>query len=413
VGAHTLFDPSTDYLVAIVLLCLLQAVTIAVLLRSRTRLRRSEQALRASNARNTAMLRTMPDMMFLQSREGEYLDFFAKDRTKLVMAPERFLGKRMSEILAPELNAQLQRCFDETAETGEPARAEYALPLTDGWHDFEARVVTCNGGFLSIVREITDRKRAEEALHRAQADVERLTRLTGMGELAASIAHDVDQPLCAIIANAQAGLRSHPARSTTDQELVRGALADIVKDARRASNVVHKTRRLFVERTEAKAKVNANELVESVVGLARRSLDGAGVSVRTVLAPNVPDMLGDAVLLRQVLLNLAMNAIDAMKGSMRRHLTIASTAEPGGLVAVRVTDTGRGLHPEEAQEVFRAFHTVRPEGMGTGLAISRAIVAAHGGRLWATPNPEGGATFQFVIPVAPQAYGREPVARCG
>ena len=251
------------------------------------------------------------------------------------------------------------------------------------------------------------------AMTRSQLDVERLRRMTGMGELAASIAHDVTQPLCAIIANAQASLRSHPGRSHAEQELVRGALEDIVRDAKRASELIHQTRSLFVEQTNAKSLVRANELIETVVGLARRSFDAANVSVRTVLAPDLPEMLADPVLLQQVLVNLAMNAIDAMRESTRREVTFRSSLEREELVEISVSDTGWGLHPEEAQEVFRAFHTTRPEGMGMGLAISRAIIAAQGGRLWATPNPEGGASFRFAIPSAtsaPRAYGRVPVA---
>ena len=251
------------------------------------------------------------------------------------------------------------------------------------------------------------------AMTRSQLDVERLRRMTGMGELAASIAHDVTQPLCAIIANAQASLRSHPGRSQAEQELVRGALEDIVKDAKRASELIHQTRRLFVEQTNAKSPVRANELIETVVGLARRSFDAANVSVRTVLAPDLPEMLADPVLLQQVLVNLAMNAIDAMRESTRREVTFRSSLDREELVEISVSDTGWGLHPEEAQEVFRAFHTTRPEGMGMGLAISRAIIAAQGGRLWATPNPEGGASFRFAIPTAtsaPRAYVRVPVA---
>jgi C4-dicarboxylate-specific signal transduction histidine kinase len=312
VYANTLFNSSAWNVTAILVLCLLEAATIVVLVASRSRLRRSEQALRVSDARNEAMLRTM--------------------------------------------------------------------------------------------REITDRRHEEEAFNRSQVDVERLRRLTGMGELVASIAHEVNQPLCAIIANARAGLRSHPCQSPAEESLVREALEDIVKDARRASDVIHETRRLFVERTNAKALVNANELIEHVVDLARRSFDAANVSVRTALTPDLPDMLADPILLRQVLLNLAINAIDAVRESARREVTLASSLdESGGLVEICVSDTGWGLHPEEAQEVFRAFHTTKAEGMGKGLAISRAIIAAQGGRLWATQNLEGGASFRFAIPISPAA----------
>jgi C4-dicarboxylate-specific signal transduction histidine kinase len=307
------------------------------------------------------------------------------------------------------------RRSEQALRMREPVGVEYSLPVTGGsCRHYEARVVTCLNGFLNIVRAITDRREAEEALTRSQLDVEQLRRMTGMGELATSIAHDVTQPLCAIIANAQASLRSHPGRSQAEQELVREALEDIVKDAKRASKLIHQTRRLFVERTNAKSPVRANELIETVVGLARRSFDAANVSVRTVLAPDLPEMLADPVLLQQVLVNLAMNAIDAMRESTRREVTFRSSLDRSEeLVEISVSDTGWGLHPEEAQEVFRAFHTTRPEGMGMGLAISRAIIAAQGGRLWATPDPEGGASFRFAIPTAtsaPRAYVRVPVA---
>ena len=399
----------------IFVLCLLQAVTILFLVTSRRKLRRSEQALRMRDERSGAMLRTMPDLMFLQARDGEFLDYFAKDPSQLLIPPEHFLGRRMSEVLPDYVNTRLQKAFDEASATGEPVGVEYSLPVTGGsCRHYEARVVTCLDGFLSVVREITDRREAEEALTRSQLDVERLRRMTGMGELAASIAHDVTQPLCAIIANAQASLRSHPGRSPAEQELVHEALEDIVNDAKRASELIHQTRRLFVERTNAKSPVRANELIETVVGLARRSFVAANVSVRTVLAPDLPEMLADPVLLQQVLVNLAMNAIDAMRESTRREVTFRSSLDRSEeLVEISVSDTGWGLHPEEAQEVFRAFHTTRPEGMGMGLAISRAIIAAQGGRLWATPNPEGGASFRFAIPTAtsaPRAYVRVPVA---
>ena len=299
--------------IAILVLCLLQAATIVVLVASRSRLRRSEQALRVSDARNEAMLRTM--------------------------------------------------------------------------------------------REITDRRHEEEAFNRSQVDVERLRRLTGMGELVASIAHEVNQPLCAIIANARAGLRSHPCQLARRGESRSGGARRHRQgcEARERASFIE-TRRLFVERTNAKAPVNANELIEHVVGLARRSFDAANVSVRTALTPDLPDMLADPILLRQVLLNLAINAIDAVRESTRREVTLASSLdESGGLVEICVSDTGWGLHPEEAQEVFRAFHTTKAEGMGKGLAISRAIIAAQGGRLWATQNLEGGASFRFAIPTSPAA----------
>ena len=412
--SDTFFDPTSWNGIAIVVLCLLQGLTILVLVVSRTRLRRSEEALRASNARDGTLLRTMPDLMFLQARDGEYLDYFAKDPTQFVMPPEDFLGRRMSEVLPEHLNARMQKAFDEASATGEPVGLEYSLPAFGGnCRHYEARVVTCLNGFLSIVREITDRRHAEEALTQSQLDAERLRGLTGMGELAASIAHDVNQPLCAIIANAQAGLRSHPGGSAVEQDLIRDALHDIVKDARRASDVIHQTRRLFVERTNAKVHVSANEVIERVTGLARRSFDAAGVSVRTVLAPDLPDVHADPILVQQVLLNLAMNAVEAMRESMRRELTLSSSLNDAGLVEISVTDSGWGLDPEEEQEVFRALFTTKPDGTGKGLAISRAIIAAQGGRLWATPNAGAGATFRVAIPTAPTAipsFVRVPVA---
>jgi PAS domain S-box-containing protein len=247
--------------------------------------------------------------------------------------------------------------------------------------------------------DVSERRHAEEALHRAQADVARLSRLTAMGELAASIAHEVNQPLCAIIANAQAGLRALRVGGDTNGDLIRDALGDVVTDARRASEVIQRTRQLFIERQEAKAVVSLNEIVCGVSVLAKPAVDGASVHATYALEPELPAVFADPVLLTQVILNLIMNALEAMSATTRRELHVSTGLGEDG-VAVAVRDSGRGLHPDEAQEIFDALHSTKPEGMGMGLAISRAIVAAHGGRLWALANADAGATFQFVIPVA-------------
>lgn len=538
-SAHSLWDQHSWELIGVVLLCAVQASLIVALLLSRARRKRSEESLRRSDARNRALLRALPDLMFLQTRDGVYLDFYARDEGDLLVSPKQFLGKSARDVLPPELCERFEQAFELAIATGGPALVEYTLPLRGNIRYFEARVVQCDpDGMLSIVRDITDRRHFEEALRqsqeryslattsgrvgvwewdpvtgemfidpavkailgysadelpdraevwseilhpddrervsaearahlegrtpvfetevqarrrdgsyvwflvravmlerardgsrrmvgttmdiserrhaeaalrKAQNEVDRLSRLTAMGELTASIAHEVSQPLCAIVANAQASLRWLPADETQALTHVREALRDIVADANRANEVVQRTRRLFTHRPGGKASIDINSLVEEVIGLAQRSVEHAGATVRTDLAAGLPLVHADGVLLQQVLLNLIMNGIEAMAPDGEPTIVIRTSAAETGGVLVAVSDTGTGLQTTEVVDVFEPLRSTKPDGMGMGLAISRAIVVAHGGRLWAESNDGPGATFRFDIPAvaqtSPEAQG--------
>jgi C4-dicarboxylate-specific signal transduction histidine kinase len=263
---------------------------------------------------------------------------------------------------------------------------------------YEARLVALKDGrILSIVRDITERKEAEEALHQAQADLVRMARLTALGELTVSIAHEINQPLCAIVANANACLNWLERAPATGE--IRAALTDVVHDAHRAGQIIARTRELFTNRPPERQFIAPNEVVRDVIDIARERLRRNGVKLRLRLDPALPHVEADDVQIHQVLLNLVQNGVDAMQGTAAgsRVLTVRTRATADG-VAVSVRDTGRGLPGPDVERVFEPFFTTKPQGIGIGLSISRSIVANHGGRLWAAANARVGATFTFTIP---------------
>jgi PAS domain S-box-containing protein len=250
----------------------------------------------------------------------------------------------------------------------------------------------------SQIGQFIERKRAEEALREVQAELGRVARLTTMGQLTASIAHEVKQPIGASVNNALAAMRFLDSRPP-DLGEVRQALADIVKAGSLASDVIDRIRDLIKRAPPRKDRLEINGAIRDVIELTRGEAVKNGVSVRTELADALPLIEGDRVELQQVILNLIMNAIEAMSGTSdgSRELIISTgKAESGGaLVAVR--DSGPGLAPATLEHIFDAFYTTKPNGMGMGLSISHSIIKAHGGRLWAEANVPHGAIFQFTL----------------
>ena len=240
---------------------------------------------------------------------------------------------------------------------------------------------------------------AEAALRQVQAELAHVTRVTTLGELAASIAHEVNQPIAAVVTNAEAALRflgHHP----PDLEEVREGLHSIIKDANRAGDVIGRIRELMKKAPPRKDRMDINEAIHEVIELTRGEAVKSGASVQTALGEGLPLIEGDRVQLQQVALNVIINAVQAMSDAEGpRELTITTAqAEPNG-VLVAVKDTGPGLAPASLEQLFAPFYTTKPGGLGMGLSISRSIVEAHGGRLWATANPPRGAVFQFTLPV--------------
>jgi PAS domain S-box-containing protein len=253
-----------------------------------------------------------------------------------------------------------------------------------------------------VAVDITERKRAEQALRDAQADLAHATRLTTMGELAASLAHEINQPLAAIVTNGSAGLRWLN-QDPPDLNEVRAAFSRIVRDGARAGDVIRGLRALAKKTGPELANLEINDAIHEVLALTRSELQRHGVVLHTDLLVGDRPAFADRVQLQQVLMNLILNGIEAMRGvaGRPRILTISSEpTEPDG-VLVAVADTGPGLDPATADRIFEPFFTTKPHGMGMGLSICRSIITAHGGRLWASPGVPCGTVFRFTVPRVP------------
>jgi PAS domain S-box-containing protein len=259
----------------------------------------------------------------------------------------------------------------------------------------------------NVCSDITDRKRAEEKLRDserrlldAQMELARVTRVTTLGELTASIAHEVNQPLAAVVANAEASLRWLD-RGTPDLDAVRRSVEWVISDGNRAGEVIRRVRALAKKSDIEMVPLDVNDVVRETIGLMQREVLSHQVSLRVELVPALPTILADRVQLQQVIINLVMNGIEAMQPvtDRPRELLIRSRQEERQLVLVSVTDCGVGISAENADRLFNAFFTTKSGGMGMGLSICRSIMEAHGGRLWATANIPHGATFQFTLPV--------------
>ena len=256
-------------------------------------------------------------------------------------------------------------------------------------------------GIPTLVEDITERKRAEMAWHDAREALSRATRLTVMGELSASIAHEINQPLSAIITNGRACERFLDF-SPPDLDEVKDAVGEIVRDGKRASEVLSRIRAMSRNSAPERGPVDVNLAIAEVLALTRDELHRHRISVMTELHSNLPVTMADRVQLQQVVLNLVMNGIDAMRAvtDRPRNLTVRSQLSDQGNIVVNVADSGVGLDPRNRDRIFDSFFTTKPEGMGMGLAISNTIIQAHHGQLWAESGTPFGAVFGFTLPLA-------------
>jgi PAS domain S-box-containing protein len=333
-----------------------------------------------------------------------FLDMLGYDRDDMASGQIRWTKLTPAEWAPADQDALAQMSATGSCK---PFEKEYfrkdgsRVPVLVGGAFFERKQ---DEGVVFVV-DMTDRKRAEEKLRAseqrlldAQMELAHVTRVTALGEMTASIAHEVSQPLAGVVANAEAGLRWLD-RETPDLNAVRRSVEWIIEDGNRASDVIRRVRALANKVGVEKVSLNINDVIREVVVLVQRELISNQVSLQIELAPDLPMILGDRVQLQQVIINLAMNGIEAMQPVTDRRHELMIRSSHNNQVVVSLTDCGVGISAENADRLFKAFFTTKTAGMGMGLSICRSIVEAHDGRLWATANVPHGATFQFTLPV--------------
>jgi NO-binding membrane sensor protein with MHYT domain len=250
----------------------------------------------------------------------------------------------------------------------------------------------------ALIASSSEHRRDEEALRQARVDLARINRVTTMGELAASLAHELNQPIAAAVTNASACVR-WLSRDTPNLEEARAAASSSVRDGMRAAEIIERIKLLFKRGTAQQELIDVNELIQEMIVLLRSEVTRCSIAVRTELTADLPRVMGDRVQLQQVMMNLILNGIEAMKDvDGVRELAIKSHRSDGEQLMICVSDTGGGLPSEQADQIFNAFFTTKPHGTGMGLSISRSIVESHNGRLWAAANLPRGASFHVVLP---------------
>jgi PAS domain S-box-containing protein len=368
----------------------------------------SQEQLLESEARFQVMADTAPVLIWMTGTDG-LCNYFNKPWLEFTgRTMDQEVGTGWTKGVHPD---DVQGCFDvflPAFHTRQPFRMEYRLRRADGEYRWviESGIPRYAGGefagYIGSNIDITDLKRAaeeRERLRQVKSELAHLNRVTTMGELTASIAHEIKQPISAAHTNAKTCLR-WLGRDQPDIEEAREAVSRIIQDVTRASEIISRIRGLFKKGEPERGSVDVNEVIGEMISLLRSEAVRHAISVHTELAPELPKVSADRVQLQQVLMNLMLNGIEAISaGKVAGDLTIRSQQDPENRVLISVSDSGVGLPPDRAHKVFDAFFTTKPQGIGMGLSLSRSIIEAHGGRLWATGNPDRGATFQFTLPV--------------
>jgi PAS domain S-box-containing protein len=372
-----------------------------------TERKRAEQSLRESEERFRLMANSAPVMIWISGVDRRYT-FFNKGWLDFIgHTLEQELENGRAQGVHPE---DLDRCI-ETYRDAFHARQEFTLEYRLLRHDGEYRWVLDYGtpridaqgmflGYIGSCIDITDRKRSESESVKHRDELAHVTRVSMMGELAASLAHELNQPLTAILSNAQAAQRFLSGKAS-DVEEVREILSDIVEDNKRAGEVIRRMRALVKKEEFEFASLDLAELIQEIVSLVHSDAVLRSVSIRLEVDANLPRLRGDKIQLQQVLLNLLLNAFDAMKDCpmAEREVLVQAESDGANMLHIAISDRGIGLTSDKLEKVFEPFYTTKREGLGMGLSISRSIIEAHGGRLWGENNQDSGATFSFTLPV--------------
>jgi PAS domain S-box-containing protein len=371
-----------------------------------TERRLAEERLRESEARFQAMADTAPVLIWMTGTDG-LCNYFNKPWLEFTgRTSEQEVGTGWIQGVHPD---DVQGVFDgflPAFHARKPFRMKYRLRRADGEYRWlmESGIPRYTGagefaGYIGSNFDITDLKLAEEErerLHRLDADLAHTNRVSMMGELAASMAHEIKQPIAAALMNAQTCVR-WLRRDTPGVAEGCEAASRIINDATRAAEIIDRVRSLYRRDTSERELLDLNEMIRIMIVLLRDKANRSSISIRTELDPGLPLITADRVQLQQVLMNLMLNGIEAMKDA-RGELTVTSKRTEDGPVLISVSDSGIGLPVGEVERIFDAFFTTKVQGTGMGLSISRRIIESHGGRLWAASNSGRGATFQFTLP---------------
>jgi PAS domain S-box-containing protein len=374
----------------------------------------AEGAFRRVELQARAIVDSALDAVVVMDAAGTITDWNKQAEETFGWTRSEVLGRRMSETIIPEQYRLLhERGLEHFFRTGQGSVLNRRIEITAlrrGGTEFpvELTITPLNSGdtwtFSSFIRDITARRQAEEDLRNAHAELAHVNRVMTMGELAASIAHEVNQPLAAIVASGDS-CTAWLANEPPNLDKARAAAGRIVQAATQASDIVRRIRALFKKTTSITTPLEINDVIDETVSLVGGEVQRKGVSLNTELAANLPAVLGDRIQLQQVILNLAINGTEAMTGfeDHPQQLVIQSMLGESGEILVSVSDTGPGIDPQQTARLFAPFFTTKPQGIGMGLSISRSIIEAHGGRLWAVANQPRGAVFHFALPAAPTA----------
>jgi two-component system sensor kinase FixL len=371
--------------------------------------RRADEALRHLEDREDhlqSILDTVPDAMIVIDSAGAILSFSAAAERLFGWRADEAIGRNVSILMPSPYREQHDGYLDRYRVTGERRIVGIGRVVVGERRDgstfpMELAVGEVVGRgerrlFTGFVRDLTERQSTERRLQDLQSELVHVSRLTALGEMASALAHELNQPLSAI-GNYLRGCERLLRTETVDHEKLRGALASAAGQALRAGEIIRRLR-AFVSKGEAERRIESlPQLLEEAGALAMTGARELGVRLRFDIARDVDLVIADKVQIQQVALNLMRNAIDAMEHSERRELTVSARLAADDKVEVRVSDTGPGIDPAVASQLFQPFVTTKAQGMGVGLSISRTIVEAHGGRIWADANADGGATFHFTI----------------
>jgi two-component system sensor kinase FixL len=366
----------------------------------------------AREAHLKSILETIPDAMVVIDPRGRIQSFSSAAERLFGRKAEDVIGRNVSLLMPSPYRENHDSYIERYLTTGERriigvGRVVVGERKDGSTFPMELAIGEMKSNdklfFTGFIRDLTERQRTEARLQELQAELVHISRLTAMGEMASTLAHELNQPLAAI-ANYLKGARRFLDNATAEsQPLVREALDKATEQSLRAGQIIHRLRN-FVARGESERKSESlSKLLEEASALALVGAKDQGVRVRFDLDPNHDLVFVDKVQVQQVILNLIRNAIEAMAESAKRQLVISSGPAPGGLIEISVADTGSGISPEISGQLFQPFVTTKRHGMGVGLSISKTIIEAHGGRMWADANPGGGTIFHLTLKPATEA----------